>query len=275
MLRVLVTGDAFSSAEGVDTDQAWPRLLEPALRARTDGRVVEVLNFAVTGYGPSQEAAVVRQFAPRFRPDVIIVQSFVNDFDDALTSDDEFRDSIGFDRADPTSWRGVLGLAHLSDLLKVEVLQPAYAWLTGTPVKRGYHLGNFPALERDRPELEEGRRVTSERWSAIASVARDVRARLIVLSVPASGQVCAPADLAYWPRGVDLADASRFDPERPQRWTAALAAAIGAEYHDLRDLLRAPPCPYQPRNMHWTADGHRRVADAVAGWLVPAAGGRP
>jgi peptidoglycan/LPS O-acetylase OafA/YrhL/lysophospholipase L1-like esterase len=275
MVRVLVTGDAFSSAEGVDTDRAWPRLLEPALRARTDGRVVEVLNFAITGYGPNQEAAVMREFAPRFHPDVIIVQSFVNDFDDALTSDDEFRASIGFDRADPGSWRGVVGLAHLADFVKVEALQPVYGRLTGTPVKRGYHLGSFPALERDRPELEEGRRIAGERWSEILAVARDFGARLIVLSVPAPGQVCAPGDLAYWPRGVDLADASRFDPERPQRWTAALAAAIGAEYHDLRDVLRTPPCPYQPRNMHWTEAGHRRVADAVAGWLAPAAGANP
>ncbi len=268
MLRVLVTGDAFSSAEGVDTDRAWPRLLEPALRARTHGRVVEVLNFAITGYGPNQEAAVVREFAPRFRPDVVVLQSFVNDFDDALTSDEEFRDSIGFGRADPTGWRGVLGLAHLTDLVKVEGLQPLYALLTGTPAKRGYHLGNFPALERDRPELEQGRRITAARWGEVAAVAHVIGARLVVLSVPAPGQVCAPADLAYWPRGVDLGDTTRFDPERPQRWTAELAAATGAEYHDLRDVLRGGPCPYQPRNMHWTAAGHRRVAEAMAGWLV-------
>jgi hypothetical protein len=51
---------------------------------------------------------------------------------------------------------------------------------------------------------------------------------------------------------------------------------VGAEYHDLRDVLRGGPCPYQPRNMHWTAEGHRRVADAVAAWLVPpGAGVRP
>ena len=94
----------------------------------------------------------------------------------------------------------------------------------------------------------------------------------MVLSVPTPGEVCAPADLAYWPRGVDLADTTRFDASRPQRWTAELATAVGAEYHDLHEVLRGGACPYQPRNMHWTADGHRRVADAVAAWLAPAEG---
>jgi peptidoglycan/LPS O-acetylase OafA/YrhL/lysophospholipase L1-like esterase len=273
MLRVLVTGDAFSSAEGVDTDAAWPRLLEQRLRDRLAGRVVEVLNFSITGYGPTQEAAVVREFAPRFQPDVIVLQSFVNDFDDTLTSDAEFRESIGFGRADPRGWLGVIGLAHLSDLVKVEVLQPLHATLTGTPPRRGYHLGSFPALERNRPELEDGRRLTAIRWREIAAVAGDLGARLVVLAVPAPGEVCTPADLAYWPHGVDLGDAARFDPTRPQRWSAEIAAAAGAEFHDLHGVLRAAPCPYQPHNMHWTADGHRRVADAVAGWLMQGGGG--
>jgi hypothetical protein len=210
---------------------------------------------------------VVREFAPRFRPDVVVVQMFVNDFDDALTGNEAFRDSIGFARPDPRGWRGLLALLHLRDVAKVAVLQPLHARLTRTPAQRGYHLGSFPALELDRPELEEGRRIAAARLAEIAGVARVVGALLVVLFVPAPGQVCTPADLAYWPGGVDLADPARFDPGRPQRWTAALAAAVGAEYHDLRDVLRSGPCPYQPRNMHWTADGHRRVAGAVAAWL--------
>jgi peptidoglycan/LPS O-acetylase OafA/YrhL/lysophospholipase L1-like esterase len=269
MLRVLVTGDAFSSAEGVDTDLAWPRLLEPALRTRADGRLVEVLNFAITGYGPNQEAAVVAAFTPRFRPDVVVLQMFVNDFDDALTSDDAFRASIGFGRPDPHGWASVLVAPHLLDLIKVESLEPLFARLTGTPVKRGYVLGSFPALERDRPELEQGRRITGERLREIAATARAAAARLVILMVPAPGQVCTPRDLGYWPRGVDLGDAGRFDTERPQRWAVDLAASVGAEYHDLRAVLRGGACPYQSRNMHWTADGHRRVADAVASWLAP------
>jgi peptidoglycan/LPS O-acetylase OafA/YrhL/lysophospholipase L1-like esterase len=268
MLRVLVTGDAFSSAEGVDTDLAWPRLLEPALRTRADGRLVEVLNFAITGYGPNQEAAVVTAFTPRFRPDVVVVQMFVNDFADALTSDDAFRASIGFGRPDPHGWPSVLAAPHLLDLVKVEALEPLFARLTGTPAKRGYALGNFPALERERPELEEGRRIAGARLHEIAASARAAGARLAILMVPAPGQVCTPQELAYWPRSVDLGDGQRFDPGRPQRWAADLAASVGAEYHDLRDVLRAGACPYQSHNMHWTAEGHRRVAEAAAAWLA-------
>ncbi len=267
--RVLVTGDAFTSAEGVDTELAWPRLLE-----RTLGANAEVLNFAITGYGPNQEAAVIREFAPRFRPDVVVVEMFVNDFDDALTSEADFRESIGFARPSPATWSGILALPALRDLVKVELLQPLYARLTGTPTKRGYSLGNFAALERDRPGLEGGRPITAERLREIAAVVHGIGARLVVLMVPAPGQVCDPHDLAYWPRGTDLSDARRFDTERPQRWAAELAAAVGAEYHDLRDVLRGGSCPYQPGNMHWTAAGHRRVADAVAAYLVAPDGRR-
>jgi peptidoglycan/LPS O-acetylase OafA/YrhL len=275
MLRILVTGDAFSSAEGVDTDLAWPRVLENALKTRTGGQVVEVLNFAVTGYGPNQEAAVVRAFTPRFRPDVVVVEMFVNDFDDALTSDDAFRESIGFGRPDPHGWPSPLALPHLLDLAKVEAIEPLVARVTGTPVKRGYALGSFASLERDRPGLEEGRRITGGRLGEIAGAARAAGARVVILMVPAPGQVCAPQDLAYWPGAVDLTDSQRFDPERPQRWAAALAASIGAEYHDLRDVLRGGACPYQATNMHWTAAGHHRVAAATAVWLAAGAGGQP
>jgi len=50
-LRIIVTGDAYESAEGVDTGESWPRLLERRLRER--GVQAEVLNFSITGWlGP-------------------------------------------------------------------------------------------------------------------------------------------------------------------------------------------------------------------------------
>jgi hypothetical protein len=69
MLRVLVTGDAFSSAEGVDTDRAWPRLSSRRGRGPRRRRGAHPRD---DRYGPNQEAAVVREFVPRFRPDVVL-----------------------------------------------------------------------------------------------------------------------------------------------------------------------------------------------------------
>jgi peptidoglycan/LPS O-acetylase OafA/YrhL len=68
-LRIMTIGDAFTSAEGVDTQRAWPRLLEGALASRLRGRAVEVQNFGVTGYGPDQYAAVAEAFVPMLKPD--------------------------------------------------------------------------------------------------------------------------------------------------------------------------------------------------------------
>src|SRR5262249_56911673 len=125
------------------------------------------------GCGPNEEAGGVGEFGPGFRPDVVVVEMFVNDFADALTSDEAFRESIGFSRPDPSTWWGILALPHLRDLVKVELLEPLYARLTGTPTTRGYHLGGFPALERDRPALEEGRRITGARLLEIADGCRN------------------------------------------------------------------------------------------------------
>src|SRR5207342_317232 len=112
--------------------------------------------------------------------------------------DDAFRASIGFGRPDPHGWPSLLAAPHLLDLMKVEMVEPLYARLTGTPVKRGYALGSFSALERDRPELEEGRRVTGKRLGEIAAAAHAAGARLMIMMVPAPGQVCTPQELAYW-----------------------------------------------------------------------------
>src|SRR4029453_15186773 len=87
--RILVTGDAFTSAGGVDTAQGWPRLLEHRLTELRKDRPVEVLNFAITGYGPRQHAAIVDHFVPIYRPDLILVAMSVDEFKDAQTPDEQ------------------------------------------------------------------------------------------------------------------------------------------------------------------------------------------
>jgi len=271
-LRVLVTGDAFTSAEGVDTEQSWPRQLEYDLAQRVNPPArVEVLNFAITGYGPNQYAAVVEQFAPRYRPDLIVIGFFVNDFEDALMSTADFQSSIGFDRAPSDGWLSILTLAELRQWLKLHVGEDVYELLRRQPGPHGYFLGQFAALERDDPALSgAGRRRVAERLGEIARTARAIGARVLIAMIPAPVQVCRAQDLSYFPRFLDLQDTRRFDTDRPQRVVGEVAADLQLGFCDLRPALMTAPegCPYRSHNLHWTVGGHRAVAEYLGQYLL-------
>lgn len=265
-LRVLVTGDAYSSAEGVDTNEAWPRILQDDLARDLPDRSVQVANFAITGYGPNQEAAVVLAFAPRLRPDIVLIEMFVNDVDDVLTPDDTFRRSIGFGLPSPNGVRAFFGQEQLRRYLSLRVIEPLLARLRRRPDSEGYFLGNFAYLERGHAQLDEaGVTKTAQRYTQIVRAAAAVHARVLVVSVPAPVQVCDRSALVYYPNFVDLHDARRYDFFLPQRRAARIASESGVPILDMRQALRRlPQCPYQPRNMHFTVAGNAAAAAFAA-----------
>lgn len=269
-LRILVTGDAFTSAEGVDTDRSWPRLLESELASRSPGRPVQVQNFAITAYGPNQYLAVVRAFAPIYHPDLVLIGFFVNEYEDVMRDDDSFRKSIGFGLPPASGWRSVLRLGHLRTLMRLEVLEPLGEILRGRPRPQGYFLGNFAALERHGSDRGPAQRRVADCLGRIKATADSLGAKVVLVMIPAPVQVCPPNRLSYFPHPIDLSDSSRFDLDLPQRTTRRLADPLGITCLDLRPVLRKVPgsCGYQPHNMHWTAAGHRAVADYLAQVLV-------
>ena len=264
-LRIMTTGDAFASAEGVDTPKAWPRLLEGALARRLGGRLVEVENFGITGYGPNQYAAVAEAFVPMLKPDVLVMTVFVNDFEDVATSDPAFRRSIGFGRTGADSLYAVLTLGHLTTLASRGAAKLAFERVFGKPDPADANFAQLGAFRAGRgPDVAANRAMLRDRLERVRRIAEANGVRLLLL-VPANIQVCGPADLEVYPRNVDLGDGERFDLERPQRVLAETAAALGIAAIDLRPVLaRAGRCLYQPRNMHWLPEAHERVAEFVA-----------
>jgi len=266
VIRIMTLGDAFTSAEGVNTDQAWPRLLEGDLAQRVAGRRVEVLNFGVTGYGPVQYSLVFEKYAPIYQPDLLIIGFFVNDYQDALMDLGTYSKTIGFDLPSQDNWRAIIQLAQLQSFIKLQLRQPAMEMVLKKPRDHGYFLGNFLALEKGRPDITvTARKLVAERLQQIKTVADKIGTKIVIAMIPASVQVCRPDQLKYYPRPVDLADASRFDLEQPQRMTKEIADALGINFYDLRPVLKSVPgCAYQTHNMHWTIEGHRAVADFLA-----------
>jgi hypothetical protein len=77
-VRIAVLGDSQAWGDGVADDEIFTTLL--------DGDGVEALNFATLGYGTDQELLTFERVAAGYRPDVLVVATFVgNDFSDNLS----------------------------------------------------------------------------------------------------------------------------------------------------------------------------------------------
>jgi peptidoglycan/LPS O-acetylase OafA/YrhL len=265
--RVFVTGDAFTSGEGVGTGLAWPRLLEAEL-ARRMRRNVQVLDFAITGYGPDQEARVIAAYAPRFRPDAVVLESFVNAFEKLDQSDAQIRASIGFGEPPANGLRATLRLYHLRAFAVEFVLRPLRERLSGRPSPEDVGFSDGSAFERDDPDVPAEVVAYRVRLRAARDAARAAGATFDLVMIPSRSQVCRAAD---FPRGafLDLGQPA-YDADRPQRDAAAAAAALGVPFLDARAALAAGGgCPYQRRNMHFLPAGDERLARAVARVLAP------
>jgi peptidoglycan/LPS O-acetylase OafA/YrhL len=264
-LRVLTVGDAYTSAEGVDTAQSWPRLLESDL-TRSTGRPVQVQNFAITGYGPNQYLAVLREYLPVYQPDLVVIAMSFTDFDDVQTTVSDFQDGIGFGRAAAEGVDSVLSADQLRQWVK-DRSSTLVRDVTGQTDRLGYSFGGFSGLDVSRrADLERGALASADRLDQIRAVAGQYGARLSVMMIPPPAAVCRPADLPYFPSHVDLADRTSYDPAQTSELTREMAGRSGIAVHDLGDALRSAPagCPYMPDNLHWTAAGQAWTAEVVS-----------
>ena len=265
--RIMTLGDAFTSAEGVDTAKAWPRLLQQRLRCELpdseNKNSVEVLNFGVTGFGPNQYAALVEEYAPRINPDLIVIGMFVNDFVDVLTSKEELREMIGFDRPKADCLLGYLTARHTFRWVRGNVLENAFERFTGRASPNTHFFCQLDALSLDRAEeMEIGRDLVRERFATIQSTAKSIGASVLVVNIPASLQVLDREQLSFLRPCVELGE---VDMDQPQRITRELASEHGFAYVDLRGALRAVKHqqPYFSRNLHWTEVGHQAAVDGM------------
>jgi peptidoglycan/LPS O-acetylase OafA/YrhL len=259
--RIMTTGNAFTSGDGIAPERVWPRLLERDLAKQ--GMPAQVLNFGITGHGPNQFAAVVHTYAPQVKPDIVIVEMFTKEFDDVFVDDDTLRRNIGFGNPDPLGFRATAEAAQLRTYLRLEIGDRLFKALGKPRATTGAFLSDVQAFDLERPALARSIALVRGRLAAIQSDAERLHAKLYVVMVPASVQVCEPADLPYYPQGI-FTNTARYDLDLPQRMTRGITSQLGIPFLDLRAALRAGSCPYWKTNMHWTPEGHERASAAIA-----------
>lgn len=269
-LRILVTGDGFSSAEGVNTDQAWPRLLENILvDATTDD--VDVVNMAITGWGPNQQRAALEMYANDLAPDVILVQVSLDDFADVLLTNEDFYDQIGFGSRGPNHPLRFVELQDLRAAVKNGFTDDIRERFTDTPNPLGYQYGQFAQLEDGVLEAGDTAEVAMrDAYKAMVAIAEDAGAELMFVMVPSPVQVCNRAALDYFPEPFDLTS-ERWDVDAPQRLVADIASDLDVPFHDLSDALSEGLCTYQTDNRYLISRGHELAAADIGQWIADTA----
>jgi len=80
--RILVFGDSVTFGHGTLSETTYPFLLEQRLKQWRPEVNWEVWNLAVPGYNTGQELEYLREVGPIYKPDLVIIGFYPNDFTD-------------------------------------------------------------------------------------------------------------------------------------------------------------------------------------------------
>ena len=257
VFRIAVLGDEQSEAMQVELDESWWSRLGRELEgcSLAGGRRVEVLNFAVGGYGTTQELAMLESVALRYQPDLVLLQfsagndpqnnSFALSFDKQrpyYRLDERGRPRLDASFSSAPDFRRHAALSH-ELARRIGDRSRAVQWLSMLPEPRG-HPGVQKALRGPPPgELwEEAWRISEALVLRMDELARRNAAGFAIAIVPAE---------------VPDAPGTGYGAER--------MAAFAAKQRITSVVLDLEPAMYY--RLRWNSEGQRAVAQRLASAL--------
>lgn len=244
--RIVFLGDSFTFGEGVEEEDVFSARVSVRMNAaRAGGHRYEVFNLGVGGYNTEQEVALLRNFAIKLQPDVVVLVYTLNDAEPKLFEIDPVTQAPRRRSRDvPENTADPLPPAYFPFTLRSARLIWKVAQTYGGATK---------TLHYYRSLYDEGR----EGWQATQGALRDY------------GNICRLEELkcyvALFPLLVDFADYPFVDAHRK------VSAAAGAAGVELIDLL--PPIAelgldgedlwVHPTDQHPNELVHREVADSL------------
>lgn len=266
--NVICLGDSFTANPHLPEAVRWPTLLEPLLQARPPGRKVRVVNFGWVSSSPVLQARQLREIGAKYKPDLVIQAFDMTDFHDDLVARERLArigagggGEVSIFRAFGVGASLALGVEDYGRWLRERLRWARPDGAPAVPAQRYFFL--FAPPEASEPYFRES-------WEAILEterLARGMGARYVLFVFPRYQQ--------YDPRE------SPRDPERrvfpddapglqaPFAYFARQARSVGFPVHSLREDFLAdrafPKC--RSDDPHWTAEGNRVAAEAVARYL--------
>jgi lysophospholipase L1-like esterase len=262
IFRVLLIGDAFTMPEGMEYQYSYPALLEELLKNKIKDRKIQVINGGVTGYGPNEMLARIQSYIDTIKPDLVINELFVNEFDEInLTPAARLKD-IGFTSEESKRIK-YFGYSQLFLHYKKWI-----SHLSGIEDKEfNYYKSLLNLFEKSSSIYSDT--VVSKMNSYFANVksVTDRRgAKLWVLYVPAQIEVSEAKFISYFPSHINVADTNTFDFEISHRIVNSLCKKNSIYLIDTKELLENSTTQpvYFEDSWHWNQTGHKLIAEKLA-----------
>jgi lysophospholipase L1-like esterase len=244
-LVVLVVGDSMTFGEGVEDLESYPARLEDLLGSALAPRGVRVHNAGIVSYGQHEELACVRELVPRLRPDLVVLQFTVAN--DAL--DDQRWLAETPLRIDPEGAAALATHPFLDNpLASVSRTYRLLAW------RWGRHAVRYRFMLEDEP-LDRAAGLIGEARAACRDAAGSPLP-FLVLVAPTSAQV----EGSLLERALGTVEINHGIAAR----LSAAEIPVVDPLEALRGHHAAGEQLYIPVDRHWTAEGHQRVAEALA-----------
>jgi hypothetical protein len=302
-VRIALLGDSMTEAIQVPLEQTLAAVLEQELpkHPRFRGRIVEVLNFGVSGYGTAQQYLQLQHRVWNFQPDIVLLavttandirnnskalewermRPFYDVVDGQLVQDDSFRQSSTFRTRNGAPMRVVYSAINSSRVLQLvregrnswtrRQLMAAQRDITGLG-QDGTPVDELVFSEPKDPDWIRAWLITERLLLSIRDEVTKHNATFFLVITTNGSQVMPPAWRARLPKH------GSTDWAYPNRRVAAFAEQAGIPVLDLVGPLRQYVeetgvalhgfNQSEPPLGHWNAEGHRQAGLSIARWLA-------
>jgi len=249
---VLVVGDSFGFAYGVDYEESFAHHLDVAT-----GTTARVLNVSVPGFGPPHERLRLEEvFESGIRPAAVLLQLYGgNDWGDCVWEKAaEVKDGLLLTASDAEGWKGEIK----RNLHLYRAAAKAYHKLAPPP-KQARFFDLYQPEAWDQPFLTDAQRVMTEEVQKIKALCEAHGATLFVAFIPTIESV---ADAAGEPRPEVLAG---LDLQQPATRATSMLDALGVPRLDLTPALAevGSQQTYSSWHRHFLPRGNEVAADAI------------
>lgn len=265
-IRIMILGDAFSMPEGLEYEFSYPALLEKKLQNEFPEKTIHVINAGVTGYGPIEEQAQLKKYIDIIKPDIIINQLFINEFDDINYTKESKLIGIGL-KNEKIYKRKFLSRT----LFPVEITSNFRSLLKLNNDKIYRYNKSFLFLYEKKSALYCDT-VIAKMNSFLSQMSRlslEKKAKYIVLGVPGQIEVSDPKFISYFPYSENLKDSTKFDFNLPLKIFHDLCMKNNIPYWDSKNYLKNYTIQplYFEESWHWNKAGHIAIAELLFAYL--------